>query len=322
VLRRTYVAFVAFGAAAPFVAYSGARGFVGSVGLQELSLAIAEASYKGDFVEPPISRLLTMALYVAALIGGVLAPLHPQSSGLRRSRWILWLVPLLATAIISTKRGGLLYGGVLFASGYMAGRAYVCAAAIPLKKLAKIGLAVASLISLAFIVLQALRMGRLGFEELGLVVNHLRSYYNPHMAVLGTWLSGSETSVTHMHFGANTFAGVADMLGLSTREAGLYGIAVDFGRAQSNIYTALRPLMEDFGLAGFVAFTFVLGVVGGLGWKLLRSGHLLGAPAATCYFCFVLWSPIASIYAYNTILVSFVVLYAVLWICQRSVRRS
>jgi hypothetical protein len=92
------------------------------------------------------------------------------------------------------------------------------------------------------------------------------------------------------------------MLGLKEREIGLYVDSVNLPNgSESNIYTAFRAMVDDFTLPGALLFFGLLSFAGGLGWALLRHGQLWAAPFLVSDVAFILWSPLTSLFNYNSI---------------------
>jgi len=150
-----------------------------------------------------------------------------------------------------------------------------------------------------FVGAQSMRMNRLSFADIPFVLNHLRIYVVGHMPVFGHWWTVEQPHSVVDGLGTQSFAGLAGLAGLGDRKSGLYdGMA---GFTESNIYTALRPLVEDFGIVGALAFVAALAFAAGLGWRMLRAGRCAGAAPVVGFAAYVLWSPITSIFVYSTI---------------------
>lgn len=297
---QLYYGLIAIGCAAPVMLYGDATSATRAGDLAELAMYTSMGRYGGEYDVPTLVRLLTVSSYVAATISGVVT----SASAPKDRRWprsIAWMLPLVMTVVIHTEKAGLLYGLVMFAAGWAAGRALSRAPASRVKATTILIVVAGIFVLLAFFVgAQSMRMNRVSLADIPFVLNHLRIYVVGHMPVFGHWWAHEYSRMTVEGFGTHTFAGMAEIMGLTVRKAGLYGGSSGF--TESNIYTAMRPLLEDFGLVGALAFMFVLAYGAGVGWRLLSLGRRAGAVPVVCFTAFVLWSPITSIFVYSTII--------------------
>lgn len=306
---RWYFVTVAAGCVAPFILYEHTREFAGGGSLAELAMYASIARYEGQFSIPPTVRLLTAVTYFAASLAAFLTASTPAE----QRRWklgFLWLVPLVAAMLVHTAKANVLYGLVMWGAGWVAGLGYGAPLQRGMRRGAWIRPAIAILVLAGlFIFSQGLRMNRTSIGDLPFLLDHLRLYVVGHMPVFGHWVVNEMPRTAGESFGMATFAGVAELLGLTHRQAGIYEATTGF--TDSNIYTAWRPLLEDFGIAGGAAFLAVLAYGAGLGWRFLRGGHLGGGAMVIAFVAYMTWSPITSIFVYSMLL-AVVVLFA-LW---------
>jgi len=126
------------------------------------------------------------------------------------------------------------------------------------------------------------------------------------LAAFSNWF---HESVSHdPGFGAYTFGGIFDALRIKHREIGLYEEMVTLpGGEETNIYTAIRGLIQDFTLAGAVILVFSASLVSGAlfssSWRRAYTSVLF----ASGYYAFVLCSPLTSIYTYNGVVLAWLV---------------
>lgn len=140
----------------------------------------------------------------------------------------------------------------------------------------------------------------------------LTSYlWLPFVAFL-KWAGGWNVQIIPQNLGTHVFAGISAYLFDDYEKTGDFVFFHIHGEIyHTNVYTALRPIVSDFGLIGAVIF------VAGLGWSLgystrrVRSGALFFVPILFVLSNFVLFSFAASMFKYTTnILVSIsIVLY-------------
>jgi oligosaccharide repeat unit polymerase len=262
------------------------------------------ARYVEDYVEPLPLRFLSALNYAGALVGGVL-----MAESTRRFHRVVALLPLLfgvlITMITTAKAGGILCG-VFFLSSYsamtcQAGRAKAGIGAFAI--VAGLG-AFGSLTILAMIL-------RYGLEEsftAGLLGDRLASYVFGHMAALSAWLDWDGIASTGPLLGLRSFAGVAEVLGLTQRLPGLY-VPIPRGAvaAETNIFTALRGLIEDFTLPGGLFVMGCLSFIGGYAFEALRRGRrsFTSILSLTIFYAFVGFSPATNVFMYNVDVLAF-----------------
>jgi hypothetical protein len=115
------------------------------------------------------------------------------------------------------------------------------------------------------------------------------------------------------------------MLGIAQRAQGLYDpIGLNDWSAESNVYSALRGLISDFGLPIAWLLIASLNAAAQTCWSRLRSGS--GWPAATliltAFYAFVFWSPVVSVFAYNVVWLAFVTFAMFIWLFDHPARTS
>jgi len=132
--------------------------------------------------------------------------------------------------------------------------------------------------------------------EANVVSRTFASYAFSGPSGLTEWLKSSRIGVEPA-WGAQSFDSVAAMIGAKQQLVGVYD---DFAQLSvryddmGNIYTAVRPLVEDFGLLGACVFMAVFGVAAGFVFERTRAGSL-PARALSCalglYIVFTVITP-------------------------------
>lgn len=299
---RLYTIGLVLGCLAPILLYEETRTFTRGASLTEIAMYASMARYGGEYTIPFSVRALTCVTYVSATIAAFLtasAPPHERKWG----RALAWLLPLAASLLVHTAKANVLYGLVLWSGGWSAGIGLARARRSPRRarseKSSRIVLAVVAGLALVVLLVlsQALRMNRLSFADLPFLLAHLRIYVVGHMPVFGDWTTTVFPNIPADGLGIHTFAGFAEFAGVAERKKGLYEATAGF--TDSNIYTAWRPLLEDFGVVGSILFLFVLAFCAGLGWRLLERGRVGGATFVVAYGAYMVWSPITSIFVYS-----------------------
>ena len=277
----------------------------------ELGASFSVARYAEDYVQPVTARLCSIGFYCGSLFGAVLY--WRARTRLDRLISFVPLVVALAYAAILTTRAVFLFAVLMWIS---------CAVAIaiaegrPLRKLLKprtvvIALVLPPVVLAFFVALQLSRGGKTDLSSLPETVDHLRVWFFGHLPGFTAWLRIQIGDGTPLRLGQRTFGGLFQLGGVARREQGVYGDVINVGNGDlSNIYTVFRSLIEDFGMAGTLIFLAVLGLAAGhFHARLVRDGFKR-VPAYALILCFIGWSPIYSFWAYNTLLVAFVLFAA------------
>jgi hypothetical protein len=128
-----------------------------------------------------------------------------------------------------------------------------------------------------------------------------------HIFALREWFE-SYAVLSPSNFGYHTFAGVFELFGATVRGQGLGYGDVSVAGSTTNVYSALRNIVEDFGILVSVSLFGTFGVVA----KVLAKHRSLTSRAA--HFMIIIWlmfSPFTSIYNYNSLLFASIVLVIV-----------
>lgn len=326
ILRRVYWITLTLGALAPFVVYFAIGRSYMSSSIMYMAAAVSKARYTEEFTSPLSLRLAYMFLYLTALSGGFLAATEQAK---RRIPWatLLWIIPATITTLITTERALVLICILSWVSGLVSGMAFTGAfRKLRISKIIIYATTALTVVFAFFVLTQLFRWGSLEQDNTKSAAGHINTYFSGHMTAFGYWIDHRNECPGDLEMGKVSFAGVAQMMGLYKRDLGLFTEYVDLGNGETtNIYTGLRPLIEDFSIPGALAFTFVFAALGGFGWVLLRKGKLWGAPVVASYLLFVFLSPITCVYTYSSTLgavVLFTILLAWLDIVPNRTKKS
>ena len=277
---------------------------------------LAIERYAGTWQEPALARYLTAALYLGALLAGVML-------GIRNTRATRWLavapfMPSVIITVLLTTKASLLIPLALAASSYLA--TSIAAGRPPRLNLKRAALLAGLVVGLAiaFVLVQMIRYASWSSGQPLAVVQLLWSDTFPYLAAFSIWFGHNAISASfHPGFGQYTLAGVFDLLHIHTRVAGLYTDQVIVNGAGYNIYTAFRGLIEDFTVPGALSFLAVVGFGAETAYRRARSGDLLWVGVLAAFYAATLWSFVVDIFIYNTIILAFVVLIGYLAIASR-----
>jgi oligosaccharide repeat unit polymerase len=274
------------------------------------------ARYEQGELEPWSVRLMIMWVYPAVLLAGIGFAL----SRTRRQKWLTAL-PLVPAALIGTvfaARAGLLISLICWAAGFFAARYRQTCGRYKLFQ-RKLVLALGSLaISgfLFFVIIDAVRVYQGDSFEVGVDVPRLSKYFLGSVPAFCNWVH--DPGDQEPTFGAYTFAGVFDLLGLKHREIGVYEEMQTLqGGEDTNIYTVFRGLIQDFTLAGASIFGVLIGIVAGAAAQSPSKKHLRSLLILAGYYAFALYSPVISLFVYNGLILAWLVAALVLGLRSR-----
>jgi len=261
------------------------------------------ARYHRGEVEPWSVRLLIMWVYPAVLLAGIAFALARN----RAQKWLA-IVPLVPAALIGTvfaSRGGLLISLICWFAGLFAVRYRQSGGTYVLFQRKRVLSLLMLLISglMFFLLIDALR----GFQgddlELSTDESRLSKYLLGSVPAFSSWVhAANEQEVT---MGGYTFGGVFDLLGIKQRQIGVYDDYVTLaGGEETNVYTLLRGLIQDFTLPGAILFGVLLGIVAGAAARSRSTNYLRSVLVLAGYYAFIFFSPVISIFTYNGLILA------------------
>jgi len=268
--------------------------------------------YEYGELEPWAVRLTTMWVYPGALLGGIA---FANVKNRKAKFWtLLPFIPAFLVGAILAARAGMLISLICWLSGYFGLKNWQASGTYQLfRRRFVLVLGVLGLTALGlFLMVDLIRQSEGGqISEITLDAQRLLKYSFGSLAAFSSWFH--EYKPGGATFGAYTFGGIFDLLGLRHREIGLYQEMVTLpGGEETNIYTAVRGLIEDFTLAGAVVLVFLVSFI---------SGILLGSPSrrtwtsilfGAWYYAFILGSPLTSVFTYNGLVLAWFVAAIVL----------
>ncbi len=120
-------------------------------------------------------------------------------------------------------------------------------------------------VAAVFYYFQVLRFGASGERSAGEVWRHLRRWPWGSISGFSLWYDGVVMPAPPRPPGFYTFMGVFDNLGIAPRVAGAFQEFANLAPGETtNVYTAFRGLIEDFGLIGSLGFVAVVAFLGGV----------------------------------------------------------
>ena len=260
------------------------------------------ARYAGE-LEPWSVRLLIMWAYPAVLLAGISFGLAPT----RARKWLA-VAPLIPAALIGTifaARAGLLISLICWFSGFFAVRYRQTGGTYALfqRKLVLLSLTLSISGLLFFVAIDSVRRFEGGSLDVRTDESRLSKYFLGAVPAFASWVHTSNQQGVTM--GAYTFAGVFDLLGIRLRQVGVYEEYQTLaGGEDTNIYTVLRGLIQDFTLPGACLFGVVLGALAGAAARSGSASHLRKVLVLAGYYAFIIFSPLSSLFTYNGLILA------------------
>lgn len=284
-----------------------------------MNTELAYARYHGLTVTNSLITLLSSFCYVAPLCGGYLL----MYAGKKKRiifLCILSLLPILLGMLTENTKSGVIDSAILFIIGlitaFMTLRKH--SPKLKFKHIAIIIFLALILFALLFISM-CVRIGDFSSETINIVKEKFIVYAFGSVEAFDVWLSDYYTYESY-GFGVNTFMAPFNLLGIVTRAHGVYGFLPG---VSSNVFSAFRGVILDFGVVGGLLFMFILGVVGGVVYvKIRRCGSVGAQLIYAALLFFLIRSFLISPWIYSSFWVTFVVFLGFIYLALKRPRKK
>ena len=155
-----------------------------------------------------------------------------------------------------------------------------------------------------FVLIQWLRQG-MDSIIIDLLMDRIRAYYFGYLAAFTQWIGTIDSP--NLSGGLTTFAGPFNLLGVMERSLGFYEPVNISSGISTNIFTALRGLVIDFSIPESIFIAFIVGFFLQLSYQRGISGTIINTLPISMFYAFTLYSPLISIFHYNSIFFSWIV---------------
>lgn len=277
--------------------------------LVAVSASSSIARYQDGFDPSPSTRFLTSFVYLAPFFAGWLAR---RISGWERVLMsLLSFLPALLWTILMTAKMAVLF----WLSSYVS--AFLCCRGITLNARASAQKTKSNMLMIIYGVIFVLlillflfwvQLSRYGndWDESSHVVTVLSISAVGHHFAFREWFELKGNWFPEM-FGARSFAGIFDVLGIAVRESGIYiDDNVKVGESQTNVFTAVRSITEDVGVILSICLFCFLGICTAFLEKRSMK-NTDGNALLAVLTSWVIWSPITSAWAYNSLIFASVI---------------
>jgi len=166
-----------------------------------------------------------------------------------------------------------------------------------------------------------LRTGELSERIVEDITNKFYTYAFGYVPCFDIWFDNN--NISEYTYGAKTFFGISNALGILERAAGIYQEWIPFGKdgfkGESNVYTVFRVLVEDFGPAPSCLVLMGLGGLSSITTQNIRAHYniFISQIVLSAIYAYILWSFVTSFFAYTSYLAMFVVVYILLHFVQQ-----
>lgn len=278
--------------------------------LDELAKIVNKISvqrYSGEEKNSIISQILLTFIYLSPYFGGLLLALKPFKG--YKIYLVLSFVPSLLVCLLQSTRSIILSNLSCFLGVYLVFSIFKYGKEFKLIKKKTIIYFFISIIVfiLLFSFTQILRGGEI--KEFNNVLNgnmfeRIKLYVSGHVAAFSNWFENYKAS--DLSFGAYTFASIFNLLGLKSRESGIYRDYVYlFGDRGTNIYTYFRGFIQDFGMILSYSIFFIIGIISSLSYYKIIKRNFKYIVFLILFYVFILFFP-SSFFNYTTHILSLI----------------
>ncbi len=276
---------------------------------------ISAERYNELLVYPLFLKFLLYWLSPAALFAGVGFALATT-----KKQYLLYFSPLFIAVIkgaLETTRSTILIALVLWLAGYAGARV---AQQDNLKHLfdkkSFLFVSVAGIVFVfLFVSLQWLREAGGNFV-VELLMERIKLYFFGYLSAFSLWVSSVHN--VDVTLGMTTFAGPFSFIGLIDRDLGFYdSTTIIYGLTSTNVYTALRGIINDFTIIGSLVFGIGIGFGATMAFQKSLQGYIFWLVPLTMFYAFTLYAPLISIFHYNSVIASWVIVFSTFFLIPR-----
>tara|TARA_Y100000741_G_C18254317_1_gene558379 strand:- start:187 stop:1416 length:1230 start_codon:yes stop_codon:yes gene_type:complete len=271
---------------------------------------IAIDRYSGNSNYPIIIKYSLYCIYPSNLIGGLILSCKDLPFKIKAIAFSPLLAALLL-GIIEGARSSILLGLILFFSAWLSSQTinenYKNNNQIFKVILGGIFFTVG--FTLLFIIIQWLRQGMdsIVYE---LIYDRVQAYFFGYLAAFTQWVVNIEGN--SIGGGLTTFAGPFNLIGIIERPLGFYEpISISSG-ISTNIFTAFRGIVNDFSISGSIIIVFIIGFISQVFFQNITPKKIISTLPLSMFYAFTLYSPLISIFHYNSIMFSWLIVFFVI----------
>jgi len=267
-------------------------------------ISIARSENSGMPADSAVSSLLKIPFYASFLVSGMLVRAVPKRIIYKYLNFGFGLFLML----ITTKKTYLLNPLVMFFATYFLVPGKIRTTRARLSKIMLASVLSVALVGL-FFYSQANRYGmKLG--ENSIVLDRMKVYFFGHASVFSLWYD-HQPVFDHYELGKYNFSGIISMIDKSSDlKEGVFTDFTDLSSdgLRSNIYTAYRGWLEDFGYFS-VLVHLIFGMITGVIYREYRERKTpIAFVLLSMFYAYVLWSFVVNLFNYTTIFLAYFLL--------------
>ena len=280
---------------------------------------ISEDRYSGRDITNVLNQFFLIFSYTAPLIGGFCFRLGGRFTKILS---VMTLLSGLLVALTQAMKMGLITCIFLWLSGFI-----ICSYSYKLQiklnfKYITYSIAGFLLLMIVLFLSLTLRFGLLNEKTIELTIDKFISYALGSVSCFCVWFDSYD--YLDLTYGAKTFWGISNPLGILERLQGAYQDFINIGLGDrlmiSNVYTGFRFLIEDFGPWFSVVIMGLFGYASKCSFKNLIIGNhiILNQVLLSAIYAYVMWSFATSFFAYTSYIAMFFLAYIVLSVIQKT----
>ena len=284
----------------------------------QMNAKMADIRYSGAGESGGVMMsLLGLFIYAAPLLGGFIFLYSKNKS--QKLTSILSIFPALLATMITNAKMGFIAATFLWIVGFVA--AHICKGDVKDLFAPK-----RIIITLLFVVIFFLilflsfcfRYGSFDSNTIEMVKMKMTVYGLGQIQAFSVWISDFYPHNMDVAFGKYTFIGIASKLGLVNRIQGMYELIPG---VDTNVFTAYRAIVTDFGLLGGLAAMFLTGFISGTSFSTFKeNGNILFLTIWCSIFYFFLYSFATSVWTYTSFVLVFTVCFIILLINKNRIK--
>ena len=286
--------------------------------LLNMNRAISEDRYYTGEAYSVINQFFLIFSYAAPVIGGFCYRLVGK---LNKSLCIITLIPGTFIALTQSMKMVMMTSFILwFASYIVCSYSYNLPIHIKPKVILRFILIILGFFFVLFISM-VFRTGEVSERTILDISQKFVTYALGHMHCIDMWYT--TYTPAELAWGSKTFMGISNLLGIEERVQGIYPEYLNIGKngfyGISNVYTIFRPLVEDVGEAGTMLVMFFMGYISNYSFKniITHRNVFVNQVVIIAIFAYLMWSFVASFYAYTSYLAMFFLIYLILRFIQK-----
>lgn len=274
-----------------------------------LNKNMALQRYLGEGKSNLLMQLSSIFIYLGPLYVGYLI----NYLKIQKKIILLSFIPVLLNMSINNGKIGLIASFFLFLSGYLTGYFEKTNSLMKIKKekIILIGFIIISIFVVLYISM-FFRIGRFEFELISQVNEKFKKYALGHIISFDNWFKSKDLNYS---FGGDTLRSIYAILFSLKRIQGAYSLVEG---TDSNIFSAYRGLINDFGVigSGFILYCWAV-FVGILHLKSNKKFENIKSVLIASSYFFVMFSIFISPWFYTTYILIFILFYVLLILIKR-----